>query len=410
MKLERIPTTRSGVEEQIDEFFKAGLAEYGRQRNFVSEDLSEVSILSPATRHRIVTEYSLATRATTVAGKSRSEKFRQEIFWRLYWKGYLEQHPEIWTNWLDSQKTFSDEVLDRTDKVSHGRSGVAVMDYFAAQLIETGYLHNHARMWFAAFWIHTCRLPWELGARFFMSHLLDGDPASNTLSWRWVAGLHTKGKQYLVRRSNIEKYLDPAIVSRHQKGLEVIDDTKVEPIEVKFEKAADLTPVQTFSTAYHRCGLEKTGLWIHEDDLDFSTSPLSEVQPHFIFISHSLCAWKKLVPDRKRTEYITKILADAGARAHQFWPDSIICLGDGKEFATTLIDWITDNEIQSLVYLQPFIGPAREAIDSVAGFLSESGIDLCPLRRPEDDRILPLAQSGFFGFWKKAGNSFAGES
>ena len=74
------------------------------------------------------------------------------------------------------------------------------------ELIETGYLHNHARMWYASIWIHTLKLPWTLGAAFFLTHLLDGDPASNTLSWRWVAGLHTPGKTYLARPDNIRKY------------------------------------------------------------------------------------------------------------------------------------------------------------------------------------------------------------
>ena len=50
-------------------------------------------------------------------------------------------------------------------------------------------MHNHVRMWFASIWIFTLNLPWQLGADFFMQHLLDGDPASNTLSWRWVAGI-----------------------------------------------------------------------------------------------------------------------------------------------------------------------------------------------------------------------------
>ncbi len=71
---------------------------------------------------------------------------------------------------------------------------------------SAGYLHNHARMWFASIWIFTLRLPWVLGADFFMRHLCDGDPASNTLSWRWVAGLHTRGKTYLARASNIATY------------------------------------------------------------------------------------------------------------------------------------------------------------------------------------------------------------
>lgn len=63
-------------------------------------------------------------------------------------------------------------------------------------------------MWFASIWIFTLGLPWALGADFFMRHLIDGDPASNTLSWRWVAGLHTRGKAYAARAENISRYTD----------------------------------------------------------------------------------------------------------------------------------------------------------------------------------------------------------
>ena len=61
-------------------------------------------------------------------------------------------------------------------------------------------------MWFASIWIFTLGLPWQLGARFFMRHLLDGDASSNTLSWRWVAGMHTNKKPYLASKENINKY------------------------------------------------------------------------------------------------------------------------------------------------------------------------------------------------------------
>ncbi|MCK7502530.1 MAG: hypothetical protein MZW92_81430 [Comamonadaceae bacterium] len=67
-------------------------------------------------------------------------------------------------------------------------------------------LHNHARLWFASLWIFTLELPWALGADFFLRHLLDGDPASNTLSWRWVVGLQTPGKIYLARADNIARF------------------------------------------------------------------------------------------------------------------------------------------------------------------------------------------------------------
>ncbi len=72
------------------------------------------------------------------------------------------------------------------ERAVEGRTGIDGFDDWARQLVETGWLHNHTRMWFASIWIFTLRLPWALGAAFFLRHLLDGDPASNTLSWRWV--------------------------------------------------------------------------------------------------------------------------------------------------------------------------------------------------------------------------------
>ena len=87
-----------------------------------------------------------------------------------------------------------------------GETGIECFDAWSAELCETGYLHNHARMWFASIWIFTLKLPWRLGADFFYRHLLDGDAASNTLSWRWVAGLHTRGKPYAARADNIATY------------------------------------------------------------------------------------------------------------------------------------------------------------------------------------------------------------
>ena len=61
-------------------------------------------------------------------------------------------------------------------------------------------------MWFASIWIFTFNLPWELGAAFFMKYLYDGDIASNTLSWRWVAGIQTIGKNYIAKEWNIKKF------------------------------------------------------------------------------------------------------------------------------------------------------------------------------------------------------------
>ena len=100
----------------------------------------------------------------------------------------------------------SAELSSSYEKAINAETQFDVFNDWVKNSKRNGYLHNHARMWFASIWIHTLELPWFLGADFFLKHLLDGDEAVNTLSWRWVAGLHTKGKSYLARPSNIKKY------------------------------------------------------------------------------------------------------------------------------------------------------------------------------------------------------------
>ena len=140
------------------------------------------------------------------------EKFLPGVLWRTYWKGWLEWHPSVWDDYLRAveraQRRLSASQRSAVDAATQGETDIACFNHWAHELVSTGYLHNHARMWFASIWIFTLRLPWALGAAFFLRHLHDGDPASNTLSWRWVAGLHTRGKHYLARAANIEKYTE----------------------------------------------------------------------------------------------------------------------------------------------------------------------------------------------------------
>ena len=137
------------------------------------------------------------------ARPSGAEKFLGETCWRTYWKGWLELRPGVWSDYraevrgLVDRSTTTGRSATGTRPPPPGGSGIGCVDAWAGELAEVGYLHNHARMWFASLWIFTLGLPWELGADFFLRHLLDGDPASNTLSWRWVAGLQTRGKTYL---------------------------------------------------------------------------------------------------------------------------------------------------------------------------------------------------------------------
>lgn len=157
-----------------------------------------VSRLSAALRRRLVSEAEVAGAVVAAHGAEAARSFLGEIFWRTYWKGWLERHPGLWGDWRRAVATLRSGALPACYAAAlEGRTGIDAFDFWARELRETGYLHNWARMQFASIWIFTLGLPWELGAAFTFEHFVDADPASNTLSWRWVAGLHRGGRPYL---------------------------------------------------------------------------------------------------------------------------------------------------------------------------------------------------------------------
>ena len=187
----------------IDNFIKNNLASYHHLRNYDygTENRTNVSQISKYTSHRIIYEYDLIENLKKFDKK---KKYTDEILWRIYWKGYLENHKSIWFEYINFKRTqFNSTTLN---SAISGNTGINCFDTWIEELKENNYLHNHSRMWFASIWIFTLRLPWQQGARLFMRHLFDGDAASNTLSWRWVAGLHTNRKPYVASKENITKY------------------------------------------------------------------------------------------------------------------------------------------------------------------------------------------------------------
>lgn len=208
--------TRAAALARLAAFLPAAGRRYAETRNADdgprAEGRSNVSQLSPWLHAGVIGETEVLQ---AVLGQHRpraAERFIAEVFWRIYFKGYLEQRPAIWDDFCSSR----DGALAALDanaglrkayaEAVEGRTGIEAFDIWTQELVETGYLHNHARMWFASIWVFTLKLDWRLGADFFLRHLMDADAASNTLSWRWVAGLHTKGKHYLARADNIARY------------------------------------------------------------------------------------------------------------------------------------------------------------------------------------------------------------
>ena len=229
--------TRAAGLARLEEFSARMGRDYAQGRNF-DRGLGahrDVSMLSAYIRRRLITEQEVIATAIKAQGAEASAKFIDEVIWRSYFKGWLEQRPEVWDSYAGGLRQDLAE-LDADAGLRHAvqaaetaQTGLAYFDSWAAELVETGYLHNHARMWFASIWIFTLKLPWRLGADFFLRNLLDGDPASNTLSWRWVAGLHTRGKPYVAQADNIARFTEERFVPRRQEltqgavGLEALE-------------------------------------------------------------------------------------------------------------------------------------------------------------------------------------------
>ncbi|MFU7529530.1 FAD-binding domain-containing protein [Qipengyuania sp. ASV99] len=209
--------TRSAGLKRLEEFLPHAGRAYTNIRNH-DEGAPDagwrrgVSQLSPWLHTGLLSEAEVIAAVLRAHSFDAAEKFVAEVFWRIYFKGYLQQRPVIWRSYVSNRdaalhdiETGAGRSADYVQAIS-GETGIAAFDHWARELVSTGYLHNHARMWFASIWIFTLRLDWHLGADFFLRHLVDGDAASNTLSWRWVGGLHTKGKTYLARADNIARY------------------------------------------------------------------------------------------------------------------------------------------------------------------------------------------------------------
>ena len=202
--------SRAKAIDKLNIFIENNLSEYSKLRNFDfgPDNRSNISCLSPYITHGIVNELEVIDKSLKKFSFSKNEKFIQEVLWRVYWKGWLELRPNVWSDYLVELNNLRNEFKSNQNyqNAIDGKTNIECFNQWVKELKENNYLHNHTRMWFASIWIFTLELPWQLGAEFFMQHLYDGDAASNTLGWRWVAGIQTQGKHYLASEWNIKKF------------------------------------------------------------------------------------------------------------------------------------------------------------------------------------------------------------
>ena len=275
--MELYPSTRAAALARLDAFL-ADAPRYAARRNDVVPGHPYVSRLSAALRHRLLTEQEVVEATLRRHPFRVVEKYLQEVLWRGYWRGWLERRPHVWDRAVEEaahlEATLSPDARRSAQAALEGRSGEPLMDLFARELLDTGYLHNHARMWWASFWVHHLRLPWALGAQHFSRHLLDFDAASNTLSWRWVAGLQTPGKTYMVTAENLRRYCAPELLA--QAGHIGLNGATIARPQVEPESPAPRTPGPTAPVPRTAARLSaRSVVVLHDEDLCLELSPLA---------------------------------------------------------------------------------------------------------------------------------------
>ena len=246
------------AQEQWSDFLDNKIKNYEKFRNFDYGPTNESSVskLSPYISHRVLLEYDLILEIKKKYQSKHVNKFIEEVYWRIYWKGWMENRPGVWRDFILLKDYEYDNEIYK--KAINGDTELGFFNLWVNELKTYNYLHNHTRMWFASTWIFNLGLPWQLGATFFFKHLYDGDAASNLLSWRWVAGLHTKGKQYLFSPSNLRKF------SNNRFNVEKINNRRIlleESNQIIFEDEIYRSNMETKSKS----------LILFENDLHAST-------------------------------------------------------------------------------------------------------------------------------------------
>ena len=175
---------------------------YHRNRNFTN---GAVTRLSPYFRHGCISLKEAFEHIHQRFG-AQAEKLVFELAWRDYWR-------QVW--YTQGQHILSDLEAPKValghkplpDTVKNAQTGLPCMDAFVHDLIDGGYVHNHGRMWFAAYVVHWLKVDWREAADWYESYLLDGDQSSNHLSWQWIASTNSV-KPYYFNKENLVRYTD----------------------------------------------------------------------------------------------------------------------------------------------------------------------------------------------------------
>ena len=362
--------SREKAIEKLNHFIENNLTDYSKLRNFDlgPEGRSNVSCLSPYITHGIISEKEIIKKSLDKFSFAKNEKFIQEVLWRTYWKGWLELRPNVWDDYLIELKKIREDFKDNKEYLNaiEGKTNIECFNYWVNELKENNYLHNHTRMWFASIWIFTLELPWQLGAEFFMKHLYDGDAASNTLGWRWVAGIQTQGKHYLASEWNIKKFTN----NRFQ-NIKLNENAAPKVSEKSYSIIK-----QDFSNLQN---IEEKNLVIFENNLSFEITDFKENNFKKIYIISVKNENRSIKLSEKSVKFKSLLINDQQQRLKD---NSIEC---------EVIDISEIKNIENCCGLYPTVG---ENLD----YLNLNNIKLNFLYRNLDQFSWQYCNKGFFNF------------
>ena len=362
--------SRAKALNQLNNFVDNNLAEYSKLRNFDfgPENRTNISYLSPYITHGIINEQEIIRKALSKFSFSKNEKFIQEVLWRTYWKGWLELRPNVWTDYLAELNQIKNEFQNNQNYLSaiDGKTDIECFNAWVNELKDNNYLHNHTRMWFASIWIFTLELPWQLGAEFFMQHLYDGDAASNTLGWRWVAGVQTQGKHYLASEWNIKKFTN--------NRFENIKLNENAPPKIS-EKSYQIIK-QSFTNPQN---IENKNLLIFENNLSFEITDFKDNSFKKIYLVSNKNENRSIKLSEKLVKFKSQLIEDQGQRLKD------------QSIDYQIVDIGELTNIENCYGLYPTVG---ENLD----FLNSNNLKINFLYRNLDQLALQYCNKGFFNF------------
>ena len=362
--------SRAKAVDKLNHFVENNLFEYSRLRNFDfgPDNRSNISCLSPYITHGIINELEVIDKSLKKFSFVKNEKFIQEVLWRVYWKGWLELRPNVWSDYLKELNNLKSEFKNNQNYIDaiEGKTNLQCFNEWVNELKVNNYLHNHARMWFASIWTFTLELPWQLGAEFFMKHLYDGDAASNTLGWRWVAGIQTQGKHYLASEWNIKKFTNNRFqnIKLNENATPKVSEKSYSIIKQDFNNPKNL---------------EEKNLLIFENNLSFEITDFKENKFKKIYIILNKNENRSIKLSEKLLKFKSLLIEDQKQRLKD------------KSIDCEIIDISEIKNIENYYGLYPTVG---ENLD----YLNLNNLKVDFLYRNLDELAWQYCNKGFFNF------------